>query len=134
MGAFAFGVCVGFGIVAIVVAPLCAPWRMRVRWLVASQADPMSGLGPWSHLSMQEVTVTDVVHAGDVTEITVVESDARRRRFLVTASAHAGSAARLEGWCAVREPLLLLLETTGEAQLSGPDATLVGLRDVSERV
>ena len=41
--------------------------------------------------------------------------------------------ARLEGWCAIRLPLLLICDEWGEAQLAGPGVTLTGFRDASQQ-
>ncbi len=57
-----------------------------------------------------------------------------RHRWLVADSTAPGLVAQLEGWCAIRIPLLLIIEEMGEAQLSGPEATVTGLHAVSERV
>jgi hypothetical protein len=54
--------------------------------------------------------------------------------LLVTNACSPGLVARLEGWCAIREPLLLYIDEHGDAQLGGSDTTVPGFRTPTERV
>jgi len=135
MEQFLAGALIGALVVAVVATPLVAPWPIRLRWLVASQlADPIFGLAPFPLQVMREVRVVDVLARADVIEVTLAEVPGSRRRSLVTNACSPGLVARLEGWCAVGEPLLLLVDEHGDAQLGGSDTTVTGFRNVSEHV
>ena len=136
MNAFLAGVLIGAVLAALVVAPFVAPWRARVGLLLlaAHVPDPLSGMVPWPRLAMSEVCIAGVRRVGDGIEIAVVESARPRRRSLVAASHEVGLFARLEGWSAVRESLLLIVDDDGHAQLCGPDGDVAGLRAAHEWV
>ena len=133
MGALAFGVLVGAIVALAVCAPLFASWPTRLRCLLVAQTmDPFGGLPLGWGTVMCEVTVVEVNLKRDWVEVTLAEgwggSQTRQRRLIVHSTAP-GLVANLEGWCAVRLPLLLTCDERGEAQLAGPGATLTGFRE-----
>ncbi len=139
MERFALGFLLGAAVALAVSAPWVAPWPIRLRLLLAGQTpDPFLGLSPLTSLDMSEVEIVDVLVRGDSLEVAVAApfrgSGPVRTRLLVTALRAPGRIAQLEGWCAVRIPLLLIIEEGGGAQLCGPDATLTGFRNASARV
>ena len=109
-----------------------------LHYLLAAQTpDPFFGLAAWSRIEMCEVTVAEVRSDDDTVEVTLTEYAAGsrlRRRSFVTDSARPGLVAQLEGWHAIRLPLLLTVDDSGDAQLSGPDTALAGFREFRERV
>ena len=133
MGALAFGVLVGAIVALAVSAPLFASWPTRLRYLLVAQTmDPFGGLPLWRGAVMCEVAVVEVSLHRDWVEVTLAEgrggSQTRQRRLIVHSTAP-GLVAHLEGWCAIRLPLLLTCDECGEAQLAGPGATLTGFRE-----
>ena len=138
MELFVVGLIVGSAVVFAFGAPLLASWPTRLRYLLASQTpDPVLGLMPWPRLEMSEVTVVHVTAGRDAVEVTLAEAMSRsrtRHRSLVTTSSTPGTVAQLEGWCAARVPLLLIVDENGAAQLCGPHASVAGFRALSERV
>ena len=131
---FLVGALVGAGVAALVAAASVAPWRMYLRWLIAAQVpDPLLGLPLLPRYQFSQVAIVDVTTHGGVTEVGVVESPGRRRnlRVLVAPSCPTGCVARLEGWCTIREAILLIVDAAAEIHLIGPDATVTGLRDAT---
>ena len=127
MGALLAGVAVGFAVSAIAMSPLVMPWRSRVRWLVALQVpDPMLGFAappPWNVQAMQLVDVCgDDAHTLLIADETACDRVAGRY-LLVAGACPPGLRAKLEGWVAVRTPVLLLRDNAG-LHLVGPDGGL----------
>ena len=137
MERFVLGLLVGAIVAFALCAPWLAPWPIRLRLLLAGQApDPFLGLSPLLPLDLSEVQVVDVAVHGDCIAATVATRvrGSARLRALVVASQAPGLIAQLEGWSAVRVPLLLIIEEDGRAELCGPEATLTGFRAVSARL
>ena len=137
MERFLLGCVVGAVVAGAVLAPWFAPWPIRLRLLLAGQApDPFLGLSPLLPLDLSEVEVVDVAAPCGSAVVTVATrvQGSGRRRSLVVASDAPGLIAQLEGWCAVRVPLLLIIDADGGAQLCGPKSRLNGFRDVSARL
>jgi hypothetical protein len=123
------GVLCGAVVTLVLAGPLFASWPTRVRWLVHAQVpDPMLGLPAPAHTLLSEARVVDLETRDHSVEVSVVELPAGRPRVLVAEGAAPGLVARLEGWLAVREPLLLIIDGTDRADLAGPDTTFTGLR------
>ena len=117
------------GTAVVLLVPFVAPWRIRLRWLVACQAmDGGFGL-PWcSGVVMREVRVSDVSVTGARLDVTLVRTDGPTAPMRLSApGGPPATLAKLEGWQAVREHLLLVSDEHGERQLDGPDATISGL-------
>ena len=138
MEPFVIGVVLGATVVALFAAPLVAPWRVDIRWLIAAQLpDPIYGITPWPVHLMREVTVAEVlVHPR------VVRGRPRAGTAGAGARAHADHdlvctrsyCAPLKVGARIQEPLLLVVDELGAAQLTGPDATVTSFQDVSEHV
>jgi hypothetical protein len=126
-----FGVLIGAATAALVVLPLVASWPMRLRWLIASQAaHPLFSLPMSTGYVLSEVRLVDVRPRLDAVDVTVAEPPEPRRSRRLRTVTHPGTIAKLEGWHAIRTPLLLLVDDTGTAQLCGPDASVPGFRRI----
>ena len=137
MSAFFLGCVLGFLFVGCVMMPFVAPWRLRVRYLVAAQvADPVFGVGPPVDVSLREVRVVSVrTEAGHV-ELVVDEAGAApvaRRRVLARASCAPGELAQLDGWSAAGTPLLMVVDEHCDTHLYGPDGAVTYLTRAEER-
>ena len=135
------GIGIGFAVFAavtlLVAAMLLAPWCVRLRWTLASQVpEPTFGVAFLPRHLLREVTIVDVTSEAGVVEVVIDDALGRtRRRSLATVSVGSGMVAQLKAWCASGEPLLLLVEEpSGDAQLSGPDASVTGFCDVTQPV
>ena len=84
---------------------------------------------------MCEVAVVAVTVLEDTIEVSLAEGHGGspiRLRPLVVHSTAPGLVAQLEGWCAIRLPLLLSCDQSGHAQLAGPGTTLTGFQEASQ--
>ena len=136
MSALLFGVLLGAIVALVLSAPLLASWPTRLRCvLVAQTMDPFGGMPGWSTLVMCEVAIVAVSMHGDTVEVTVAEvcGASTRLRRLVVRSTAPGLVAQLEGWSAVRLPLILASGESGDMQLVGPGTTLVGFQEASRQ-
>jgi hypothetical protein len=133
---FVLGCAIGGLIAAAILAPLLAPWPIRLRYLVnAPMTDPWTGLGLAPRLDMHAVVLSAIeCHEGDV-EISIDETGTRRtsRITLTRAGCPPVALAKLDGWLAMRTPLLMVKEH-GHIYVQGPDGAVTNLTPVGERV
>jgi len=115
--------CAVCGLVAASIsAPFLLPWSLRVRYLVnAPWTDPFLGLGPAPRLEMRAVTLSALeIHHGD---IEVAFDEIGGRRMSVIRFDRSGCApwvvATLDGWMALRTPLLMMTDR-GQVHIYGP--------------
>ena len=137
MNQFVLGCGLGFLFVACIAAPFVAPWRVRLRYLVAAQvADPVFGVGPPRDVTLQEVQVAHVDAERGRVDLVVEEAGvalaSRRRAFTRDACAPA-DIAKLDGWSATHVPLLMVVDERGDTHLFGPDGAVTYLNRVEEK-
>jgi len=131
VGLFLSGVAVGAVVFVLCALPFVAPWRMRLRWLLAAQTpDPFTGFAYAPRLVMREVTIEDVCVNDDVIDVCVADAQSGRR--VVLRRDTRDEIVQLKRWCALELPLLLVLCDDDTAQLGGPDATVSGLHAVRQ--
>jgi hypothetical protein len=133
---FWLGCALGALLAVTIAAPLLAPWRIRVRYLAtAPMTDPWTGLGLAPRLDMRVVRLSALeCREGDV-EITVEELDTDRTSHFTLARAGCAPAAvaKLDGWMALRTPLLMITDH-GHVCVSGPDGAVTNLSLTREKV
>src|SRR5579871_4019119 len=84
LGLFFSGVAVGVVVAVAFLLPVVAPWRVRLRWMLAAQSpDPFTGLAYVPRLFMREVTIDDVCVNDDAVEVCVTDAQSRRRFTLL---------------------------------------------------
>ncbi len=137
MAAFVFVVALVLLTTAICAVALAGPWRMRLGFLLATDAtDPVGSVTCWSGITMRAVTLVDVRPAGGSIQLSVADGGSRerlRRWTFSCATPATGVLARLEGWAAVATPLLLTVHANGIVQLAGPDCQVLGLEQPPRR-
>jgi hypothetical protein len=137
MSQFLLGCTLGFVFVGCIAAPFVAPWRIRVRYLVASQVpDPVFGVGPPRDVTLREVLLTHVeVERGRV-DLVVEEAGAApasRHRALTRDACAPAVVAKLDGWSTTHEPLLMVVDESGDIHLYGPDGAVTYLNRTEEK-
>jgi hypothetical protein len=122
---FLIGCALGGVIAACIAAPLLAPWRVRVRYLVnAPMTDPLLGLGLTTRAEMRAVTVLGVATNCRHVRVVVGEAGAGCEGRISTLTREACSpavVAELDEWAARGTPLLMLVDEAGDAHVYGPD-------------
>lgn len=138
MPAFFLGCAIGVVLVVCIGAPLAGPWRMRLRYLVNAQVpDPVLGIAPAPGVAFEEVTATIVAAERGRVELVVDPAGARgasRRCALTRSGCSPSDIAMIDGWCATRTPLLMIVDEGGDAHLYGPDGALTQLARVREKI
>ena len=138
MTQFLLGCALGIFFVGCVVAPFVAPWRVRVRFLVAAQvADPVFGVAPPRDVVLQEVQVTRVDAEQGHVDIVVEEAGlerASRCRVFARDSCAPADVAKLDGWSTTHDPLLMIVDERGDAHLYGPNGAVNYLNRVEENM
>jgi hypothetical protein len=138
MSHFLIGFAIGGAIAACIAVPLVAPWSFRVRYLATAQAfDPWHGLdlGLTPRLDMRAVKLVSVEakHGGVELAVEDLDGDRASRRTLARTSCPPHAVAELDGWMALRTPLLLMVD--GElVHVYGPESAVTNLSFVKERV
>jgi hypothetical protein len=130
---------VAFGVVtlaAIGFVPLLLPWPQRARWTVAAQAmgDSGSALAAFPTLALREVVLSSVHDPDDGPVLTLNEAgrgDRDLRILHATSAIPAEVMVMLFEWSALRTPMLLYVDDSGIASLTGPAATVTGLRGIA---
>jgi hypothetical protein len=137
MSEFLLGCALGFLFIGCIAAPFVAPWRIRMRYLVAAQvADPVFGVGPPRDITLREVQLAHVRAERGRVELVVEQAGvapASRRRALTRDSCVPAVVAQLEGWSTTRESLLMVVDENGDIHLHGPDGVVTYLSRVEER-
>lgn len=133
---FLLGCALGALIAVAIVAPLVAPWPIRMRYLAtAPMTDPWSGLALAPGLEMRAVRLSTLeCREGDV-EISVEEIDTDRtcRVTLERAACAPAAVAKLDGWLALGAPLLMMTDH-GQVHVYGPDGAVTNLSQLGEKV
>ena len=138
MSHFLIGFAIGGAIVACIGVPLIAPWSIRVRYLAAAPAfDPWFGLdlGMTPRLDIRPVKLVSVEsnHGGVDLAVEDLDGDPRSRRTLARTSCPTHAVAELDGWMALRTPLLMIVDRE-LVHVYGPDRAVTNLSFVKERV
>jgi hypothetical protein len=123
---------------AVVFLPLFLPWPQRVRWTVVAQAmsHAGSGLAMCPPLDLREVELVSVDGRGSAITLGILEVGhpaCDTLTFMGTTPPTAELVAMLRGWCALRTPMLLFIDTAGVASLDGPVAGVTDLQCVGPR-
>lgn len=129
MQLFLLGCALGALIIFAIAVPLLAPWTIRVRFLAtASMTDPWTGLGLTPRPDMRVVRLSTVASHDGAVEISIEDTDTQRatRATLVRAACAPGAVAKLDGWMALRTPLLMMVDQ-GHVHLYGPDGVVTNL-------
>ena len=128
------GVLVASGVlacVAVILAPLWFSWPRHVRWVVTAQWASALG-GPFEPLlDLREVELTAVMWVGHHLELTMLEKGhpaSHTATFEATARIPPATVNMLQEWALLRTPMLLYVDPSGNATLSGPVAALPNLR------
>jgi hypothetical protein len=107
-------------------------WARQVRWTVAA---PALGFAATPHalgvpLDLREVTLGSVQVRNDLFELEVLDRRAGGRSLTYVSEAVPGPdvLAMLDEWSALRTPMVLHVDGAGVASLTGPVATITGLR------
>ncbi len=130
---FFVGCAIGATAVACIGLPFVAPWPMRMRFLVAAQAaDPVLGLAAPPGFAMREVSLVAVESRAGHVDVVVDESRVGRGggsalRTLRRDACPPAVVAMLDGWSALRTPLLLIVDEDGAAHLHGPGGSVTNL-------
>ena len=125
-------IAVGIGL-AIVLAclPAFLPWPQRVRWTVAARAMSLVGEPAVSPPpDLREVVLLWVETPGSVLTISVREvahPAGDPMTFVDRTPPEPELVALLRDWCALRTPMLLVVDRSGVASLDGPAATVTDL-------
>ncbi len=135
---FLIGCALGGAVAACIGAPLIAPWPVRVRYLAVAQTlDPWLGLdlGMTPRLDMRAVELVSVEADLGRVELVVQDLDGDRgyRRTLAGTACAPATVAELDGWMALRTPLLMIVDQ-GLAHVYGPDGAVTNLSFVKESV
>jgi hypothetical protein len=138
MSHFLIGCAIGGAIVACIGGPLIAPWSVRVRYLAAAPAfDPWLGadLGLTPRLDMRAVKLVNVEadHGGVELAVEDIDGDHGSRRTLARTSCPPHAVAELDGWMALRTPLLMIVDRE-LVHVYGPESAVTNLSFVKERV
>ncbi len=136
MNHFLLGCAIGFVLFGCIAAPFVAPWPVRLRYLIAAQvADPVFGIGPPRDFTLQEVHVTHVDAERGHVDLVVEEAGAARagrRRTICRESCAPADVAKLDGWSATHESLLMVVDERGDIHLFGPNGGVTYLNRVEE--
>ena len=132
---------VAFGVVALAAigfVPLLLPWPQRVRWTVAAQAmgDSGSALAAFPIPALREVVLVSVDDGVDGPDLTVHErgrGDENMRIFHAPSTIPTEVIVMLSEWSVLRTPMLLYVDDSGIASLTGPAATVTGLRGLANK-
>jgi hypothetical protein len=103
--------------------------------LTAPTTDPWLGLGLTPQLEMRAVQLAAFEsHDGDVELVAEeVDTDRATRITLVRAGCTPAAVAKLDGWMALRTPLLMMTEH-GFVHMYGPDGAVTNLSLAGEKV
>jgi hypothetical protein len=123
---------------ALPFVPLLLPWPQRVRWTVAVQAMGDVGSAPamFPPPDLREIVLVSVDVDVDGPILTVLETgrrDEKMRIFHTTTAVPSAVRTMLREWSALRTPMLLHTDAAGDVSLTGPAATVVGLRSAGNR-
>ena len=130
MSNFLIGSALGGLVVVCVALPFVGPWSIRVRYLAtAPLVDPWLGLGA-PRFQMLMVTLVGVeAHDGRVA--LTVDEPARGRdappAMFTRAACSPRVVAELDGWSALRTPLLMVIDEEGRTHLHGPRTSVSDL-------
>ena len=133
---FLWGCALGGFVVVAIAVPLVAPWRIRVRYLAtAPTMDPWTGLGLTPRPDMRVVRLAALESRDGTVEISIEEVDTHRavRVTLVRTACAPAVLAKLDGWMALRTPLLMMADD-GHFHMYGPDGVVTNLSLVREKV
>jgi len=117
--------------IALAFLPAFLPWPQRVRWTLAARTMGMAGeplISPPP--DFREVVLLSVDTAGNHLTVRVREvarPAVEALTFVDTAPPPPELVALLRDWCAVRTPMLLVIDRSGVASLDGPVATVTDL-------
>jgi hypothetical protein len=113
-------------VVALGVSPLLRGWPERVRWTVVSQTLANMNLPFSPPVDFREVVVLFVHATERFLEVRVLEVGPIAAHALVLESPRPSSelVAMLSEWSLLRTPMLLYLDPTGKAMLTGPVASV----------
>ena len=125
---FLLGCVIGAALCAAVAVPLLLPWPARVRYLAnASTIDPLLGFGPAPRLSMRVVVVEAVDVCESRLELVLADGMTERRSSFEVPRCVPARLAMLDGWSALRTPLLLMADEEGRQHLYGPNGAVTDL-------
>ena len=125
---FLLGCLIGAALCAAVAVPLLLPWPARVRYLVnANTIDPLLGFGPAPRVSMRVVVVDAVDACGGRLELVLGDGMTERRSHFEVPGCVPARVAILDGWSALRTPLLLMADEEGRQHLYGPSGAVTDL-------